>query len=142
MRSVRFYHKDTGIFHDLTIVCSDDRAVELNTPENHSAIDNPSDGSIYDHLSQKIDVSTGQVIDYIPTPPSDEHEWDGILRRWQLNATAVDREAKRSSADTRISVLAEEERHLIRRLILDPQDAVSRKRLEEIDAEIVGIRTI
>jgi hypothetical protein len=45
----------------------------------------------YDHLSQRVDLATGQVIDYQPPAPADTalatHRWDADTRRWVAEPT-------------------------------------------------------
>lgn len=57
MKVVRFYHRETGLFHRTRVILSDDAAVALNTPANHIAIDDSREPPI-DPLSQRMDVST------------------------------------------------------------------------------------
>lgn len=77
---------------------------------------------IFDHLSQRIDIATGKVIDYQPPRPSADHEWvhdeDGVrVRRWRLNKEA--QEAINADKSARIE-LAEIDSRLIR--YLDEKD--------------------
>lgn len=58
MRHVTFYHAGTGILNGVSVLVSDDKAVELNEKlyPGHKAIDHPVDGRL-DHLRQRVDVS-------------------------------------------------------------------------------------
>lgn len=140
MRSVSFYHKETGLLHAVTVVASDDEAIKLNTPADHEPIDNPADGSVHDHLSRRVDLETKTVVDYQPPQPSPDHEWNETTKRWQLNSATRERESKRRDAHARIAALADEERHLIRRLALNAFDGEAKERLAKIDSEIAELR--
>ena len=122
MRNVRFYHRETGIFHPNVLVASDDAAVALNTPPDHVAIDNPGDGSAYDHLSQRVDIATGSVVDHKPEQSEAAEE--------------VQRLKAARHARVRVSALLLQQHHLVRRLILNQSDAAARAALEAIDAEM------
>ena len=67
-----FYHKVTGLFHARHLMSSDARAITLNTPHDHIALD----GDHFDRLSQRMDVKTGMVVDQVPVQPSVDHEWN------------------------------------------------------------------
>lgn len=121
MRNVTFYHKDTGLLHPVTVVTNDDRAVALNTPADHVAIDHPEGGRL-DHLSQRVDVTTGNVADY-QAPPSPDQEW-----RAQFSAARV--------SGARRAELVSQQHSLVRRLALNPSDGPARTALESIDAEL------
>ena len=56
MRSVSFFHKETGLLHPVTVIASDDEAIKLNTPPDHEPIDNPKDGSVHDHMSRRVNM--------------------------------------------------------------------------------------
>lgn len=120
MRNVTFYHKETGLLHPVTIVTNDDRSVVLNTPADHVAIDHPEDDHL-DHRSQRIEVTTGSVVDYRP-PPSPDQEW-----RAQFDAARA--------RGTRHTELVSQQHSLVRRLALNPSDTSARAALESIDAE-------
>ena len=140
MRSVSYYHKGTGEIHGKTVVASDDRAIELNKPSpEHIALDNPDSGLPFDPLSQRVDVSTGKIVDYQPPPPSADHEWQGTTRRWILNQATRERDENKRAARARIASLADGERHLIRQLVLNPSDAAARGALQAIDTEIAQL---
>jgi hypothetical protein len=36
----------------------------------------------YDPMTQRVDLATGNVVDYIPPRPSLRYEWDIVTRRW------------------------------------------------------------
>jgi hypothetical protein len=120
VRNVTFYHKETGILHPVTVVTNSDMAVALNTPADHVAIDHPEGGRL-DHLSQRVEVTTGNLVDYQP-PPSPDQEW-----RAQFVAARI--------SGARRAELVNQQHSLVRRLALNPSDASARSALEAIDAE-------
>lgn len=89
-----FYRLADGIFTSATYAASDDTHLSVNTPSGCSAIK----GS-FDLLSQRVDIETGEVVDYQPLRPSTDHEWNMETKRWQLTAEAqaidnADRQAR------------------------------------------------
>lgn len=134
-RRFHFYDKVTGRIHDVVVMTNvHDGAEEfarLNAPNGHEIVEGD-----YDAQSQRIDTQTGNIVDWQPPKPSADHEWQPEIRRWQLNANASEIEAKRREARQRIAALSEQERHLMRRLMLNESDVGSRQALEAIDAEI------
>ncbi len=98
----QFYASDTGIMtgRRYTGPASD---LSMNTPEGHTAVE----GS-YDHMSQRVDLSTGQVIAYQPPKPDDTefltYTWDKVTKRWASSLTdAGVGAAVRSDRDLRLS---------------------------------------
>ncbi len=110
--------------------------IESNTPHNCGAM-----FGRHDNLSRRVDLTTRTVIDYQPAQPSALHEWNTTAKRWQLSAKAVADLSARDEVRTRIDSLWEVERHLMRRLILDPTHKDSRARLAAVDAEITRLRS-
>lgn len=141
MRNVTYYHKETGTLHPTSVFASEDSAVELNCPPDHVAIDHPVDAQL-DRLSQRIDIASGQVVDYQPPQPSDEHEWHVETRRWRLNIAATAERDAACAARLRITALANTERHLMRRLVLDPSDSEARHALAAIDDELLTLDAV
>ena len=45
----------------------------------------------YDHLSQRVDLSTGNVVDYQPPQPGASYQWDSASRRWVYVANSAER---------------------------------------------------
>ena len=68
MRHVTFYHGESGVLNGVSLLVSDDTAVELNEKlyPGHKAIDHPPDG-LFDHRTQRVDVTSGEVL-----------PWDGF----------------------------------------------------------------
>src|ERR1700676_1666739 len=79
MRGIWFYHKHTGLFHGRNLMTSNPKLIAPNTPPDHIAIE----GDHFDPISQRIDVATGKVVDRRPPQPSEDHEWNTSIRRWQ-----------------------------------------------------------
>lgn len=90
----------------------------------------------FDHLAQRVDLTTCAVVDYQPPQPSPDHEWDEATKRWQLSAAAVERQQRRSEAVARIRELEAAQARPLRELALRPGDPTALGRLREIEAEI------
>lgn len=67
----------------------------------------------FDHLSQRVDLATGEVVDFVPPQPSSDHEWDAEKKRWNLNADAA---ARKRDADAALLMLGEQDRRSVRAL--------------------------
>lgn len=138
MKSVSFYHRETGLFNGTHLIVSDDAAVALNTPTDHIAIDGQ-----HDHLSKCVNVETQGVIDYQPPEPSSDHEWNVEKKRWVLGAKAQELRNRQAVARSRITVLETSQARAIRESILGPgseQYAEAKRRLQEIENEIQQLR--
>jgi hypothetical protein len=136
MRVVSFYHRETGVFNGRHLMVSDPALIPLNTPPDHIAIE----GDHYDPLTQRVDVATGKVIDHIPPPPSAEHEWNSISRRWQLKPEVTARQKARESALARITALELKALRALREHALGKPGA--HERLSSIDNEISQLRDV
>jgi hypothetical protein len=134
MRVVSFYHKVTGLFHARHLMSSDAKAIVLNTPRDHIAMD----GDHFDRLSQRVDINTGKVVDQLPAQPSADHEWNATDRRWQLKPEVVAKEETRRHALLRIKQLEMMGLRSLRELALGEAKAVDR--LKALDTEIATLR--
>ena len=124
-----FYHKETGLLHSNHLTVSDEAAIALNTPPDHIAIDGH-----HDPLSKRVDVATGEIVDYQPPHPSEQHEWDATTKRWQLSAAAQAKAQARVAAAARIAALEASQHSLVRALVLGDESA--RPQLQAIADEI------
>lgn len=134
MRAVSFYHKETGRLLGNQMLASDDEVLALNTPADHAAIDGH-----HDHQSKRVDIATGEVLEYQPPRPSDDHEWNDEAKRWQLNAAAIGKLNRNNSARARIAQLENSQHRLVRECALGNSN--SKTKLREIDDEIVSLRS-
>jgi hypothetical protein len=136
MRVVWFYHKETGLFHGRSLMTQDPKLIAPNTPVDHIAIE----GDHFDALSQRVDVKTGKVVDRLPPQPSDDHEWNTSIRRWQLKPDIAAKEEARRNALERVKYLELKALRALREHALG--QAAATQRLKAIDDEIVQLRTI
>jgi hypothetical protein len=140
MKDYSFYHAETGAIYNNKFSTDDEMLVALNTPPDHVAIDGH-----HDHLSQRVDLKTGKIIDYQPPAPSTDHAWNDVTKRYQLSIAAQAIVDRRAAAVARIALLdaqsvrATRELCLARRLTADEIAAVV-ARLEKIDDEILLLR--
>jgi hypothetical protein len=138
-----FYNKTTGILHPDSVhtnIENSERALKFaraNAPLDHLEI-----AGEYDDLCQRVNVETGAVVDYQPAAPSPDHQWDERTKRWGLSALAQSKAVASVSANARVATLADEERHLVRRLVLNPSDTAAHARLDAIDVEIAALQAV
>lgn len=84
MRTYSIYEIAGGMFTGKTLTCMQEHA-KTNVPNGFNIIEGR-----YDHLSQRVDVNTGKVVDYQPPQPSPNHKWDAITKRWLYVKTDAD----------------------------------------------------
>jgi hypothetical protein len=126
------YNLETGLFTSVIIAVHDD-LLDANTPSGHKTLIGR-----YDHLSQRVDLATGEVVDYQPPQPSSDDEWNAETKRWQLIAAAADRANRHISASEHIGLLEASQHRALREHALGYPGAVDR--LKEIDQEIAALR--
>ncbi len=87
------YNLATGMFTG-SVLLGHSHHLDLNTPEGCSAMLGQ-----FDHLSQKVDLVTHEVVDYVPPQPENTEmftwTWDTTTKRWvQAPTLAALRKAK------------------------------------------------
>ena len=133
MSTYSFYHPETGQIHHQAFGTDDARMLKANTPAGYVA----TPGCL-DPLSQRIDVTTGEVVDYQPPSPSADHEWNATTKRWQINAAVTAKAEARRSALASIAALEASQDCAIRELALGQAGALDR--LKALDIEIAALR--
>lgn len=132
-----FYDPLTGDFSGRTFSGSE-RLLEANTPKGLK----PLPGR-YDRLSQRVD-KTGAVVDYQPPAPDADHEWrENAFQgrpRWVKKLDVVQREAMDAAARERLEEIDLAMVRPLAQLILDPQHAVARAALNELETEAAVLR--
>lgn len=119
MTTWHFYRLADGIFEGRSFTSSDEEALALNTPEGFGAR-----GDVLDWESQRVDIETGELVDYQPPAPDDDHEWihddeDGNrVRRWVLKPEVAERRAVKAAAIERIAELEKKQERAIREHVL------------------------
>src|SRR5579863_1897158 len=117
---VHFFDATTGLFTgvsmhtNLTTPKAVKAFIAENTPAGHGAY-----VGYVDALSQRMDVSTGQIVDYQPPQPSPRHEWNPVTRRWQKQLAL-----KRSAALARIAELEKGQHRTVRETLIRACHAV------------------
>jgi hypothetical protein len=134
MKTVSFYHAATGLFHPASLTVSDETVIALNTPPDHAVME-----GAHDHLSRRVDVATGEVVDYQPPTPSADHAWDANLKRWVLDPVAQERAARRQGLQGMIQHLERNvQPRALRELALGQDGA--RERVQKLEDEIAALR--
>lgn len=130
MKHYRYYDEATGLFHSATVKATDPKDALAGIPAGHRIIEGE-----FDHLSQRVEISTGQIVDYQPPQPSQDHEWNPETKRWQLCAAAE----RRQSALVQIAALEATQPRAIREALLGRGGL---DRLREIDDQIAALRKL
>lgn len=97
-RTWSFYDAATGAIAPARVTCPAGPNLAGNTPAGHVAIEGR-----FDHLSQRVNLQTGQVEDYQPPAPADDElrtwAWNADTKRWVASPTdaavAIDVRARR-----------------------------------------------
>jgi len=133
MKIWSMYDPATGLFLGRTFAATEDSHVATNTADHEVAIE----GS-FDHLSHRVDLATGAVVDYQPPQPSSDHEWNAASKRWQLTAAVAAKQAARAAALGQIAMLEASQHRAVREAALgDPAAAAT---LKAIDDQIKALR--
>ena len=89
MSDKTLYRVSDGLFvNDGVVSDLEGAALLANTPAGHAWIE-----GAFDHMCQRVDPETEQVVDYQPPAPPDDAmqtwAWDEALRRWISSPTLV-----------------------------------------------------
>jgi hypothetical protein len=131
-KSWSFYDPATGLLTSRKF-SGPENMLALNTPTGHAAVEGH-----YDHLSKR--VQDGKVVEYQPPQPSGDHEWNKDSLRWELSAGARTRRNAHITAMAQIAILEEASLRPLREIALGIDADAARKRLEEINVQIVNLR--
>ena len=127
-----FYDPATGLFSGKKFRGIRPSDVEANTPEGLIAIEGE-----YDHRCQRI-LPDGQVVDWKPPKPDDDHEWNGT--RWILTVAVAAVRKKRRDTQAEIENLERSQLRSMREVILDSTDDIAKDRLSGIERQIAILR--
>ena len=133
IKTFSLYQAATGLFTGKRLQCDEDALLEMRLPPGTLAME-----GAFDHMSQRVDLSTGSVIAYHPLAPSPDHEWNAASKRWQVKQSVRQSEGRRAVVFARIHALETSQGRAIREATLG--DPAAMKRLKEIDAEITALR--
>ena len=117
-RTWSFYDAATGAIAPARVTCPAGPNLAGNTPAGHVAIEGR-----FDHLSQRVNLQTGQVEDYQPPAPADDElrtwAWDEGSRRWVAVPT-LEADKRRALADVQgyIAAVEAEQGRSVREVLL------------------------
>jgi len=135
MRTWHFYDLQTGIFSGRLFSARSETDLQFNTPEGFGARE-----GVIDWESQRVDLATGELVDYQPPAPDSDHEWVPDARRWVLKLEVADRRARRAAALSQIEALETKQLRSLRELVIDPNNTDAASRLAQIESEIAELR--
>lgn len=133
IKTFSLYEAATGLFTGKRLQCDDDALLEVRLPPGTLARE-----GAFDHMSQRVELTTGEIVAYHPLAPSSDHEWNAASKRWQLKSAVRPTEGRRAVVFARIHALETSQGRAVREATLG--DATAMKRLKEIDAEIAALR--
>jgi hypothetical protein len=144
MSHYSIYDAATGAFTGQEVIANNDHTLRINTPEGCAAIEGQ-----HDHLSKRVDLATGEVVNWQPPAPPDTDletfEWDATTRpkrpRWVSKPTAkAIKQAKQARVQERMDRLEAKQARPLRELLLDPNDAQARAKLAALENQLAELR--
>jgi hypothetical protein len=140
---ISFYSSLTGLFYSTVLEFADPPNVEAlraMTPDGHESIEGH-----FDCLCQRVDVFSGEVLDWQPPAPPDTEmmrwHWDTATRRWAGTPTnSYFRLEERQRAIEQMALLEAGQDRPMRELAIDPDDTAALLRLLQIEASMVALR--
>jgi hypothetical protein len=133
IKTFSLYEAATGLFTGKRLQCDEEGLLEVRLPPGTLAIE-----GAHDHMSQRVELSSGKIVAYHPLAPSADHEWNAAAKRWQPKRAAREGEGRRAVVYARIHALETSQGRAIREATLG--NAAAMQRLKEIDAEIAALR--
>lgn len=127
MKNWSFYNKATGIFTGRRYSAPDDSQLEANTLGNEA----PLEGD-HDPQRVRVDLASGEPIEYRPPAPSPDHIWFEPGRAWVLSPAAL----QARTARAKIEHLEGRQARAVRELALNPDNKTAREVLTTLEAEI------
>lgn len=132
-----FFDVETGLLHEKCVVLNVQSAdvqtvARANAPAGHEPIE-----GAYDHLSQRVDVPSGKVVDYQPPQPSTDHEWNHVTKRWDLNQAALERLHLANEKRLRLAVLTAKKPDLVSDALLGKEGAMDKLRVADNEIELL-----
>jgi hypothetical protein len=143
MKTWHFFDAATGLFTGSSVsyppgIPNIDDFVESKIPAGQKAI--AADG--IDHASMRVNIETGQVVDYQPPQPSPDHEWNATTKRWQLTEAARAAAVADQAARSAITAAEAGSDRVVREALLEllPKDSPARQKLQQLDDVIAAER--
>lgn len=144
MKYCSFYRLSDGLFTGTVRGVSVSRRVEdVVVPNGCGMVEGRQD-----HLSTRVDLVSGKIVDYQPPQPDADHEWvhdddsGNRVRRWVLKQEVVLRRLRRQNAVTEIDSLERLQVRSISELIADPNATAARANFERRKARIDELRSV
>lgn len=105
MKMYSFAHRETGLFCGQILTTNSPDAVTANTPHDHVPV-----SGAHDPFCRKFNHEAGEVEDYVPPQPSENHDWNLRTRRWVPNPAVAAAQATPSAPtlEQRIAALEEQ----------------------------------
>ena len=91
IKTFSLYEAATGLFTGRRLQCDDDALLEVRLPPGTLTRE-----GAFDHMSQRVDLTTGCVVAYHPLAPSTDHEWNAASKRWQVKSGVRESEGRRA----------------------------------------------
>jgi len=87
MRRFVFYHPETGVLHNRTVMMDvgDVNCLKLNTPVGYVAFEH--DTAL--PATHRFDLASKQLVEEMAPAPSPNHEWSAWRRRWVRKQTLL-----------------------------------------------------
>lgn len=142
MTTITIFDEQSGAFgRVLRLPASAKPETQLRPGESYKV-------GVYDKHSQRVEMATGAVVDYIPPPPDADHEWDLIAKRYRKRVDVLRAEAADTQARERIAELEQSKLRALTDHVLSPDVEVEiggrrmlpKDRVAELEAAIAELR--
>ena len=143
MKTFVFFDPLTGLFLD-QVKTLNEQFIAQNTPDGSVAMEGQ-----HDHLSKRVDLATGEVIDWQPPAPPDTDletfEWDALSEpkrpRWRARPTAKALvRAENAAIVAQIEREEAKQARSIRELTLSPNSRAAKDSLQAIENKVAELR--
>lgn len=147
-----FFDTNTGLFNGSHFATNEHECLINNIPAGLRELE-----GIFDPLSQRVDLDVLKqidkldaekdaalieglkaklVVDYQPPQPDEDHEWNADAKRWQIKPDIAKKRQVIAAAQAEIDRMEQSQLRALRELLLDPDNANAKERLQSIDEQI------
>jgi hypothetical protein len=128
MRVFHKYSKADGTFTGKSSGARNPASLALPDTEEFGWVE-----GVTDWRAQRVDLKTGDVVDYQPPAPSKDHEWDG--KRWVVKPEIKQEREESAEAIEKIRELEAQQHRRVRELLAATDPA-----LKALDDQIAALR--
>lgn len=126
------YDETTGAFLGRGIIGPDEAHLQRNLEAGVAAMEGE-----HDHLSKRVDLATGTVVEWQPDSPGPDYTWDATTLRWVVAPDVAAKDAARQATMATINSLEATSLRAIREALISLGVT---GRIVDTDAKISALR--